>query len=174
MPFNKTDLIQRWASLSPRERVLLVAGVTAVSLAMLYGFVYEPMLAESRRLQQQLQAQRQIHRHLQEVAQQAAQLRQAGEPSAVAPMEPAAAIADSSQQLGIDAYIVKRQADPAEGIELELQKIPFDTLVYWLAVLQQQHGVAVTKLDMRRHAAGSTLLDGALTLNAINAGPEDP
>lgn len=172
MPFNKTDLIQRWASLSPRERVLLVAGVATVLLALVYGFVYEPMLAESRRLQQQLQAQQQIHRHLQGVAQQAAQLRQAGEPSAVAPMEPAAAIADSSQQLGLEAYIVKRQADAAEGVELELQRIPFDTLAYWLAVLQQQHGVAVTKLDMRRHAEDTALLDGKLTLININSRPE--
>ncbi len=66
------------------------------------------------------------------------------------------------------------QAETAEGIELELQRIPFDKLAYWLAVLQQQHGVAVAKLDMQRHAADSALLDGTLTLNAINRKPEYP
>ncbi|MCQ8130722.1 type II secretion system protein GspM, partial [Methylomonas rivi] len=95
-----------------------------------------------------------------------------GDQTAASPMEPAAAIADSSRQLGLETYIGKRQADTAESIELELQRIPFDKLAYWLAVLQQQHGVAVTKLDMQRHAADSALLDGTLTLNAINRRPE--
>lgn len=172
MPFDKTDFINRWRALSPRERLLLTAGIAAALWAVLYGFVYQPMQTENRRLQQQLEAQRHIHRHLREVMPRVAPLRQLGERPAAAPMEPAAAIADSSRQLGLETYIGKRKADAAEGIELELQGIPFDKLAYWLAVLRQQHGVAVTKLDMQRHADDSALLDGTLTLNAINRRPE--
>lgn len=172
MPFNKTDLLQRWAALSARERLLLMAGVAAVSLAAVYGAVYEPMQAENRRLQQQLQAQQQIYRHLQDVAQRVAKLRQAGEQTAVSPMEPAAAIADSSRQLALEAFIGQQKTDAEGGVELELQKMPFDKMSYWLAVLRQQHGIAVTKLEMHRHANDTVLLDGALTLNAINRRPE--
>ncbi|MBS4053122.1 MAG: type II secretion system protein M [Methylomonas sp.] len=172
MPFDKTDLIKRWRALSPREQMLLIAGLAAALPSAVYGLAYEPMRAENRRLQQQIEARQQIRLHLQEVAQRAAQVRQAGDQTAASPMEPAAAIADSSRQLGLETYIGKRQADTAEGIELELQRIPFDKLAYWLAVLQQQHGVAVAKLDMQRHAADSALLDGTLTLNAINRKPE--
>ncbi|MCQ8103510.1 type II secretion system protein M [Methylomonas sp. SURF-2] len=172
MPFDKTDVIRRWRALSAREQMLAVAGMAVVALAAVYGGLYEPMREENRRLRQQLQVRQQVRQHLREVAQRAAQLRGSGEYSAVSPMEPAAAIAGSSRQLDLESYIGKRQAAAEEGIELELQAIPFDKLVYWLAVMRQQHGVVVAKLDMRRHAADSPLLDGTLTLGGINRGPE--
>jgi type II secretory pathway component PulM len=172
LPFNKTELLQRWAALSSRERLLLMAGLTAVLIAAVYGFVYEPMQAENRRLQQQLQAQQQIYMHLRDVAERVAQLRQSGAEIAVTPMAPAAAIADSSKQLGLDAFIGQQKTDPEGGVELELHKMPFDKLSYWLAVLQQQHAIVVTQLDVGRYADDSTLLDGKLTLTTLNRGPE--
>jgi type II secretory pathway component PulM len=130
------------------------------------------MRAENQRLQQQILAQQQIHRHLREVAQQVDLLRQAGAQVAVEAVEPAAVIADSSQQLGLDTYIVRRQADAAGGIELELQQMPFDKTVYWLAVLQQQHAIVVIQLDVHRHAPDDDALNGTLTLSPMNRRPE--
>lgn len=172
MSFNKTELLRRWVALSPRERLLLMAGLAVMTWAALYGVVYQPMQAENQRLQQQILAQQQIHRHLREVAQQVDLLRQAGVQAAVEAVEPAAVIADSSQQLGFDTYIVRRQADAAGGIELELQQMPFDKMVYWLAVLQQQHAIVVIQLDVHRHADDNDLLDGSLMLSPINRGRE--
>lgn len=174
MSFNKTELLSRWAALSPRERMLLMAGLAVMAWAAVYGVLYQPMRAENQRLQQQILAQQQIHRHLREVAQQVDLLRQAGAQAAVEAVEPAVVIADSSQQLGLDTYIVRRQADAAGGIELELQQMPFDKMVYWLAVLQRQHAIVVIQLDVRRHADDNDLLDGTLMLNAIKGRPEYP
>ncbi|AEF99355.1 type II secretion system protein GspM [Methylomonas methanica] len=172
MPFNKTDLLQRWAALSARERLLLMAGVAAVSLAAVYGAVYEPMQAENRRLQQQLQAQQQIYRHLQAVAERVAQLRQSGEATPVTPMEPAAAIAGSSKQLGLESYITRQQTNAEGELELELQQMPFDKLITWLAVLQQQHGVITTTLDARRNDSATAYFNGRLSVSsAVSPAP---
>ncbi|MCQ8131066.1 type II secretion system protein GspM, partial [Methylomonas rivi] len=82
MPFDKTDLIKRWRALSPREQMLLIAGLAAALPAAVYGLAYEPMRAENQRLQQQIEARQQIRLHLQEVAQRVAQVRQAGDQTA--------------------------------------------------------------------------------------------
>lgn len=159
-----TEVLKRWTVLSVRERRLLTMGMMTVLLALGYGFIYAPMQVENSRLQQQIQAQQQIYRHLQELAQRVNVLRQPRVEAPTALVEPTLAISESSRQMGLETYIRAQPADGDGRIEIVLTPLPFDKLVYWLAGLQQQQGLRVMALDVRRAARDSSLIEGELTL----------
>lgn len=165
MSFDKTELLQRWAALSPRERLLLSLGTLSIGLALAYLLLYAPMQVENQRLQQQIQAQQQIQQHLQAVAQRVNALHQQGISQPVESNDAAQVIAESSRQMGLAAGI--HSQPEAEGrFAIKVRQLGFDKLVYWLAVLQQQHGLRVTELKLRRVSAASDSVEGELTLQS--------
>lgn len=163
MSFDKTELLQRWAALSARERLLSVIGSVAFIIGILYALVYLPFQADNTRLQQQIHAQQDLHIHLQAVAQRVAALRAQGNVQSEVTIEPARAVADSSQQMALNTFL-QIQPESAEGIAVTVSQIAFDKLVYWLALLRQQHGLHVATLNLRRSQENAANVDGELLI----------
>lgn len=166
MSFNTAELIQRWAALSARERYLLVSGLAVVMLGIGYALIYAPLQVENQRLRQQWQAQQQLQQHLQQVSQRVSALRASSQDAPLAGGEPAQIIADSSRQLELHAYL-QTQTTADGQVDITLQNMPFSKLLYWLAVLQQQHGLGLTAIDIQQTGAQAGLVNGRLTLTKL-------
>ena len=165
MPFDKINLSKRWAALTQRERTLLIAGIAVTLLGMGYAFLFAPLQTESKRIQQQIQAQQQLYQHLQSVEQRVILLRQSAIDSPVAPGDVSVVITESSQQLALQGYLQQQNATQG-SVDVIIEKIPFDQLMNWLAVLHQQHGLVVSTLDTQLAEAESGIVNGRLTLTA--------
>jgi type II secretory pathway component PulM len=165
LSLDKIDLSKRLAALTQRERTLLFVGVAVMLFGMGYAFIFAPLQIESKRIQQQIQAQQQIYQYLQGVEQRVSLLRQSAIDSPVTPVDVPAVITESSQQLALQGDLQQQNATP-DSVEVVMQKIPFNQLMNWLAVLHQQHGLVVSVLDTQLAEAGSGIVNGRLTLTA--------
>ncbi|PPD29625.1 MAG: hypothetical protein CTY19_17035 [Methylomonas sp.] len=169
MSFNTAELVKRWTALSMRERYLLVLGLAVLLLGIGYAMIYAPLQVENHRLRQQLQAQEQIRQHLQYVSERVSALRASNNEAPLAGGEPGQVIADSSRQLDLQAYVQMQQA--ADGqVDIAVQNMPFNELVYWLAVLQQQHAISLIAIDIQQTGAETGLVNGRLTLGGALPG----
>lgn len=169
MNLNLAELGQRWAAMSARERGLLLAGLACVSFALAYEFVYVPLQQESKRVQQQIDAERLLRQHLSEIGRRAAALQQqAGNQTSVV-ADPLQLLEDSSVQMEVGAGM-RIRADGPDRFNVAVDKLAFDKLIYWLAALQQQHGVQVAELNLHRLSADSADVAGKLTLQALVSG----
>lgn len=165
MSFDKIEISKRWLALSQRERILLTVGVAVMLFGIGYAFLLAPLQTESKRIQQQIQAQQQIYQHLQGVEQRVNLLRQSAIDSPVAPVDVSVVITESSQQLALQGYLQQQNATQG-SVDVIIEKIPFDQLMNWLAVLHQQHGLVVSALDAQLAEAESGIVNGRLTLTA--------
>lgn len=166
MSFNTAELIQRWTALSIRERYLFVSGLAVVLLGIGYALIYAPLQTENQRLRLQWQAQQQLRQHLQQVAQRVSALRASSHEAPLAAGEPAQIIADSSRQLELQAYL-QTQTTADGQVDITLQSMPFNKLIYWLAVLQQQHGLGLAAIDIQQTGRQTGLVNGRLTLTKL-------
>ena len=165
MLLNKIEISKRLAALTQRERTLLFVGVAVMLFGMGYAFLFAPLKTESKRIQQQIQAQQQIYQHLQSVEQRVNLLRQSAIDSPVTPVDVPAVITESSQQLALQGDLQQQNATP-DSVEVVMQKIPFNQLMNWLAVLHQQYGLVVSVLDTQLAEVESDIVNGRLTLTA--------
>ena len=165
MSLDKIDLSKRLAALTQRERTLLFVGVAVMLFGMGYAFIFAPLQIESKRIQQQIQAQQQIYQYLQGVEQRVSLLRQSAIDSTVTPVDVPAVITESSQQLALQGDLQQQNATP-DSVEVVMKKIPFNQLMNWLAVLHQQNGLVVSVLDTQLAEAESGIVNGRLTLTA--------
>lgn len=140
------------AKLSPREQGLLAGGCAVLLLFAIYGFIYQPLLDEQKKLAVAIENQQQIKVFLASVSQEAAQLRQNqtetpegnGEPSAIA------AIDTSSAQMGLKPCIKRVAPEDANNTSVWLEKCGFDQLASWLVALQKKQGLAVRQIQLNR------------------------
>lgn len=163
MSFDKTELSQRWAALSVHARLLSIVGLLAILTAMAYTLIYLPLQAENQRLRQQIQAQQDLNQHLQAVARRVNALKAQNIVSADTQIDLVRVIADSSQQMALDSGL-QFQSDADGNIVIKVSQLAFDRLVYWLAVLQQQHGLSISALTLHRSAQDTALVDGELVI----------
>ncbi|GAB6142000.1 hypothetical protein JCM14076_27290 [Methylosoma difficile] len=154
--------------LSSREWLLLTGGLAVLLFTGLYAFVYMPILDEQKKLDVAIENQQQIRVFLAAASTEAASLRQnqIEQPDDANNTEqsPMAIIDASSQQLDIKACIKRIAPDDSNLTSLWLEKCPFDKLTYWLAILQKQHGLAATQIQLTRDQTINRSVSGKLQL----------
>jgi general secretion pathway protein M len=143
-------------ALSERERRLVAASGLIALLVLLYALVAldrDVALAQKRlaRKQQDLAWMQSIE----------PQLAAAG-PASAAPTSQRSFIViidESAREVGLGTALTSSEPSPGGGLRVRLDKAPFDTLVGWLARLEQQNRVRVD----------SATIDGAGAPGLVNA-----
>lgn len=171
MKLEKNDILKHWQVLSQRERLMALAGVVLISLYGLYLLIIQPLTAESLLLQQKIDAQAQAYRHLQQISAEVLALRQQGislsTDSAQSDQSPMAVIDSSSQSLEIKPAIKRVQPDGADNATVWLEQVSFDKLIDWLAMLEANHGLQVTGIDIENPAIGKGDVNVKLTVGRL-------
>lgn len=132
-----------FASLAPRERVLiLLAGALALLAVLILGLI-QPLDRHHQSLDAQLADKRALLADLERVAARFGTGMTGPTPPGSG--ESLVVLVDrTSRSRGVAQHLRRNEPDGADGIRLRFENVPFDDLVLWLGDIQAMHGVAVT------------------------------
>ncbi|OAI11685.1 hypothetical protein A1359_01665 [Methylomonas lenta] len=171
MKLEKNDILKHWQVLSQRERLMALAGAMLISLYGLYLLIIQPLADQSLLLQQKIDVQAQAYQHLQQVSAEVLALRQQGislsTDSAQSDQSPMAVIDSSSQSLEVKPAIKRVQPDGADSATVWLELVSFDKLIYWLAMLEAQHGLQVISIDIENPVIGNGQVNAKLIVGHL-------
>lgn len=151
--------------LSPRERNLVYGAGALLSLALLYLVLVLPFQAGGKKLSGRVQQKSSDLAWMQ--AQAPAAMQAAGVAQASGSGESLVVLVDrTARDAGLGAALRDQSPDGNSGLRLRLEGASFDTLVVWLASLQQ-HGVTIETANI--DAAGPGLVNATLGLKQAGA-----
>lgn len=132
--------MKEWfASLQPRERVIVVAGGVLAAIIVLWMAVLDPLRTQTAALRTSVADKRQLLVDLGRVegSQSSARPQAAGG----AQQTLVVLVNSTAQQHGLN--VPRTRPDGSDGINVTLQNASFDSLVTWLIALQTTHSVTV-------------------------------
>jgi len=160
----------RFQALNPRERVIVIAGSCIVVLAVLYFLLLAPFYsaidARGRRVAAKQADLAWLKGSLAEVQSLAASQPQAAGPTG----ESLVVLIDrTAREAGLGTSLTGQTPAGDTGIRVRLETAPFDSIVQWLGVLQQQYGVSIESATIDRTAAQGRV-NATLTLQRAGGG----
>lgn len=164
MNLDLDDLRQRLAALTPRERLLGLAGAALLGGYVFHLLAWQPVLDDNQQLQQSLLDKRETYRYLRQVAAQVVALggdSNAGEPDAGSIAQ---AIEQSLRQHGLEPVVGPLLAEGERQFSVVVAGAHFDSLIGWLAALATEHGARVVGIELIRRGQQPGTVDGKLTL----------
>lgn len=144
---------RRWLDgLAPRERTLVIWGGITAAVLIFLGALVIPLYASTARSAARVE---QKGADLSWMRSVAGELRAAGpaNPSASSGQSLVVIIDQTARQAGLERSLSGSQPSGTGGIRVRLESAPFDTVVGWIAQLQQQHAIVVESATMDRGAA---------------------
>jgi len=149
-------LRDQWNKLEPRERRLATAGGIVLGIALLYMLLWLPVQKELARLRVSVPEER---TQLQRMRAQAASIKPLRARSGAKP--PAGTllpvVEQSASARGLRGFITRMEASGGNGVQLTLDAVPFNSLLSWLADLQDSHSLLVESTSMDAHTAPGTV-----------------
>jgi general secretion pathway protein M len=131
--------MKEWfASLQPRERLIVVAGSVAALIIALWMFVLSPLRSQSADLRDAVAGKQELLISLSRVEGSQAVSNNAG---GGAQQTLVVVISSTAQQHGL--ILPRTREDGPDGINITLQNASFDALMNWLISLETTHSVTV-------------------------------
>lgn len=145
-----------WSKLAPGERRLAMIGGVLVGALLLYMLLWLPVQKEVTRLRVSVPEER---AQLQRMRQQAASIQplRARSGAKPAPGTLLPVVEQSATARGLRGFISRMEADGGSGVQLSLDAVPFNSLLSWLADLQDSHSLLVENLSLDAHTAPGTV-----------------
>ena len=152
-------------SLSARERNLVYAAGALISIALVYLVLVLPVQTSGSRMASR------VGQKTADLAWMRAQAPQAMAAAGVARSgggESLVVLVDrTAREAGLGTSLRDQSPDGNSGLRLRIEGASFDTLVTWLASLQQQHGVSIDAASIDAAAPG--LVNATLSLKQAGA-----
>jgi type II secretory pathway component PulM len=148
-------------SLDARERLFVIAGGTAVTLALLYAFLWAPFDQGHRDLQDSVAAWERSLAELRPLRGVRPASNNAGPQNPASRQTPVVVVDLTLRARGLDRALRRSQPTTSNGIRVEFENVAFDDLVLWLDDLGAQYGMEV--------ASGSLSTSSQAAPGRINA-----
>jgi general secretion pathway protein M len=153
--------VREWFdNLSERERNLVYAAGALVGVALVYLVLVLPFQTSGKRMASRVQQKTADLAWMQASAPQAiaaAGIAQAGGGESLVVL-----VDRTAREAGLGASLRDQSPDGNNGLRLQIEGASFDTLVTWLANLQQQYGVSIESATIGAAAPG--LVNATLSL----------
>ncbi|HIF9093967.1 TPA: type II secretion system protein M [Photobacterium damselae] len=153
-----------WKSLSQREQRLVMGAGGACLLAVLYWGIWQPMTQRAEMAERNLNSQRQLLSWVQTKANQIAAYKQAGGAVAVSDKGLSQVVNETTSRYKIE-LIRMQPRDNDSALQVWVKPLPFNALVNWLTVLQEQYGIDVQLIDVTKGER-----DGTVEVNRLQLG----
>jgi general secretion pathway protein M len=160
------DALRNWLdTLSARERNLVYAAGALAGIALLYLVLVLPFTTTTSKMSARVDKKT---ADLAWMRAQAPQVMAAAGSARSASGESLVVVVDrTARESGLAAALRDQSPSGNAGLRLRLEGASFDTLVTWLASLQQQHGVSIESATI--DAAGPGLVNATLSLSQAGA-----
>jgi general secretion pathway protein M len=157
-------------SLQPRERALVLGGAAVVLLFAIYFLALAPFYSAVNSRAERVAKKQGDLAWMRSVGGEVMAL-SASSPTAAAPSnESLVVLIDrTARQAGLGSALRDQSPNGAHSLRLRLESASFDSLVAWLALLQQQHGVAVETANVDVGSAPG-LVNASVTVGQAGAG----
>lgn len=155
--------VRTWyAGLNAREKRLVRWGSIAVAVLIFFGLIVLPLYAAAGKAAQRVEQKQKDLTWMRSVA---GELRAAG--PAVNGGGPASGslivmVDESAQRSGLGTALTGSQPSGNGGLSVRVENASFDTLVAWLAMLEQQHQVTVESASVN-----PTAKPGVVSANVV-------
>jgi len=145
-----------WGKLAPGERRLAMIGGVLVGVTLLYVLLWLPVQKELARLRVSVPEER---AQLQRMRAQAASIKplRARSGAKPAPGTLLPVIEQTATARGMRGFVSRLEADGGTGVQLTLEAAPFNSLLSWLADLQDSHSLHIENASMDAHTAPGTV-----------------
>ncbi len=133
-------MIDWFNALQHRERLFLVVGIAFIAIMLSWALLWDLPHRNANSLSQSLATKQLLFSNL-----QAAQSMAAGDPeSALLFTQSLIVVIDQThRQFGLAGKLTRNQPDGSNGIRVNFQETPFDTLISWLTGLETNYGIHV-------------------------------
>jgi len=157
------NALQSWyRGLKERERKIVLAGGIVLAILVLFGGILMPLHSSVAAARERVEAQRDDLAWMQ---QNAPAIQAAAGTYAGAGNESAIVLVDrTGREAGLSQALRGTQPSGNAGVRVELESAPFDTLVSWLANLEQRHGVSIDSITIDR-AARPGMVNASVSLS---------
>lgn len=149
-------LRDQWIKLAPRERRLAATGGIVAGIMLLYMLFWLPVQKDLARLRVSVPQER---AQLQRMREQATFIKPLRARSAAKPAAGTllSVVEQTSSARGMRGFISRMEASGSNGVLLTLDAVPFNSLVSWLADLQDSHSLLVESTTVDAHTAPGTV-----------------
>jgi general secretion pathway protein M len=143
--------LEAWlAGLSARERQMVTWGGLAAAVLVFLGAIVLPLYTVAARLETRVEQKREDLVWMRGVA---GELRAAGPAGAAGSGQSLIVIVDqTARTAGLGSAVTGTQPSGTGGVRVRLEGASFDTVVGWLASLEQQHGLRIESATIDRGA----------------------
>lgn len=151
MPPALQRLQDAWSGLAERERLMAKAGGLLVGVTLVYLMFWEPVQNELTRLRTAVPEKQVQLVRMRALAAQVQPLRgRVAQPPASGAL--LGMVEQSAAARGLRTQITRIEAEGTNGLQLTLEAMPFNSLVAWLAELQENNAIAVDQANLDAHA----------------------
>jgi general secretion pathway protein M len=160
--------VRQWFDgLSERERTLVYVAGAIVTVAVLFALLVLPFHAAERKIARRVEQKTADLAWLKQVAPQVSVAAARGPVQGTG--ESLVVLVDrTARAAGLGASLRDQAPEGNRGVRLRLEAASFDTLMTWLASLQQQYGVSVDSAVVDRTAPG--IVNASVSLSRAGAG----
>jgi len=157
-----------YESLAERERRLVLVAGGFVAIALLWLLLVLPLHTITAKRAARVEKKTADLVWMRSMAPQVAAARSSG--STTSSNESLVVLIDrTARQAGLGSSLRDQSPNGAHSLRLRLESASFDSLVAWLALLQQQHGVAVETANVDVGSAPG-LVNASVTVGQAGAG----
>jgi len=142
-------LLGWWQGRSRREQVVLLGGVLALTVLLLWMGLWQPLQAYAKRQQAALEAGQAELAEVRRLAERLASRPTAtGAAAMQAPLPALAAVEQAAAGHRLGAALPRREPDGLDRIRLTVQAAEFSSLLGFIAELEQQHGLQIRQFEL--------------------------
>ena len=144
---------QWFATLNPRERIIVVGGGSLLIIALLVGS-WLSFVDDVERMREVVSEQRAVSQWMESAALEAAQLRKGGNKRSAVTRGGTSllSLADqTAKRSGLGSAMTRVEPDGSDKVRIRLERVNFDKMMRWLEELQNKHAVSVDSITVDQH-----------------------
>ena len=161
------NLLQKWASLAPRDRRMLVIAGAFLGVIIFWQLLLEPAWVGRQRLEKSLPKLRAEVAQMDSLAAEARELANAAEAPAESVAQVTTRLEQSLAGRGMDKEMAKVQAQ-GDIIEVRFHQAPFENWVFWLDGAVRETRTRIVDLSVTRESPG--VFSGRIALEMARRG----
>ncbi|MBL1259106.1 MAG: type II secretion system protein M [Thiotrichaceae bacterium] len=141
-----------FATLSPRERIIVAAGGGLLIMALLIGS-WLSFVDDVERMREVVSEQRVASQWMESAAQEALMLRKGGNQKRVANNGASllSLVDQTAKRSGLGGAITRIEPDGSDKVRIRLERVNFDKMMRWLEALQTKHVVSIDSITIDQH-----------------------
>ncbi len=140
-----------FATLQPRERLILIAAAVLLIPLLIYLLIWEPIGKEVNMLRNSVAAGQKQLSWLQQASSEARALQANG--SATTPQSNVSlisAVEKSAAERNLRSYLKRIEPQGSDKISIDIDDAAFDDIIYWIGELQTRYGATVAQFSAAR------------------------